>query len=125
MKIILRVAGKPVPKGRPRFSKYGRVFTPQTTEEYENLIADAWRAQHPDIVFTGDVEIWSYFGTKRHRSTDLDNLEKSVWDGLEKGGAFIKGDSQVYASHASKYPPVGDEGIIVVIKELDSYTFHV
>lgn len=126
MKITLRVEGSPVPKGRPRLSRYGGVMTPKTTVQYENRIADAWREQHPDLVFDGMVEIWCYFGTKRHSVKDLDNLEKSVWDGLQKGGAFSKGDSQIYASHASKYPPVGDrEGIIVVIRPLDSYVFHV
>ena len=124
MKITIRVTGSPVPKGRPRFTRYGGIMTPRRTADYENKIAIAFMEQHPNVVFSGPVEIFCYFGTKRHSVKDLDNLEKSVWDGLQKGGAFAVGDSQIYASHASKYPPVDEEGIIVVIRNLETYQYN-
>lgn len=124
MKVSIRISGKPVPKGRPRLSRYGGAFTPETTVAYEQAIANAYREQAPGVVFDGLVEIFCYFGLKRHTVTDLDNLEKSVWDGLEKAGAFAKGDSQIYASHASKYPPLEEEGIIIVIRSLETYQYN-
>lgn len=41
--ILLRVAGKPEGKGRPRFGKGHRVFTPKATEVAEREIRQAWR----------------------------------------------------------------------------------
>ncbi len=38
-KIVL--PGKVVPKGRPRFTKVGHVYTPQTTRDYESLLKAA------------------------------------------------------------------------------------
>ena len=36
---------KPIPKGRPRMTRRGRVFTPITTLHAEGIIAEAWTAQ--------------------------------------------------------------------------------
>lgn len=99
-------------------SRNGGVFTPKSTSDYEKVIADAWREQWGDTTLDGPVEIWCYFGLKRHSNTDLDNLEKSVWDGLQKGGAFVSGDEQIYRSHASKFPPTEEESVIVIIRPL-------
>jgi Holliday junction resolvase RusA-like endonuclease len=124
MRVSIRIEGSPVPKGRPRFTRYGGIMTPRRTADYEERVAEAWRTQQPDTVFNGMVEIFCYFGTKRHSVKDLDNLEKSVWDGLQKGGAFAVGDSQIYASHASKYPPLDEENVIVVIRDLEKYQYN-
>ena len=37
------VSGQPIGKGRPRFTKTGRVYTPQKTKEYETRVRNsAW-----------------------------------------------------------------------------------
>ena len=38
------IEGQPQGKGRPRFTKSGHAFTPQATKDYENLIAESFKA---------------------------------------------------------------------------------
>ena len=39
--LTFTVYGKPVAKGRPRMTRNGHVYTPQTTREYEERIRNA------------------------------------------------------------------------------------
>src|SRR5687767_1434534 len=41
------ITGNPVPKGRPRFSKSGHVYTPKETEVAERAIAWTFKASQP------------------------------------------------------------------------------
>ena len=113
--ITIRIEGKPVPKGRPRFSRNGGVFTPATTVEYENRIAQAWREKYGDKCFTGKVEAFLYFGSVYDYKQDIDNLVKSALDGIQKGGAFANGDEQVYKITASKFPASKDEQHTIIV----------
>lgn len=117
--MTIRIDGKPVPKGRPRMSRNGGVFTPKTTVDYENKIAAAWREKFGDRAFGGKVEVFLYFGSKFDYKQDVDNLAKSALDGLQKGGAFANGDEQVYRLIASKFPATDDkQHTIIVIRNL-------
>ena len=42
--------------------------------------------------------------TDRHAKQDVDNLAKSILDGMQKAGAFAEGDQQVYTLGITKYP---------------------
>lgn len=118
--ISIRVTGKPVPKGRPRFTRYGGVFTPATTVEYENRVAATWTETYGDMALNGQLEAFLYFGTVNHHKQDIDNLAKSALDGLQKAGAFVNGDEQVYKITASKYPATrDDQHTIIVLREYD------
>jgi len=37
-RITFAIPGKPVPKGRPRVTRSGRVYTPKATRDYESLV---------------------------------------------------------------------------------------
>jgi crossover junction endodeoxyribonuclease RusA len=113
--VTVRIEGKPVPKGRPRFSRNGGVFTPKTTADFEKKVALAWRDKYGDRSFTGKVEAFLYFGTIYDYKQDIDNLVKSVLDGLQNGGAFVNSDEQVYKVTASKYPSAKDEQHTIVV----------
>ena len=116
----IRVTGKPVPKGRPRFSKFGGVYTPATTVEYENRVAATWLETFGDLKLGGQLEAFLYFGTVGHAKQDVDNLVKSTLDGLQKAGAFVNGDEQVYKITASKFPATrDDQHVIVVLRGYD------
>jgi len=118
--ISIRVTGKPVPKGRPRFTRYGGVYTPATTVEYETRVANAWREQRGDLSLGGQLEAFIYFGTINHAKQDIDNLVKSTLDGLQNAGAFVNGDEQIYKVTASKYPATREEQhTIIVLREYD------
>jgi Holliday junction resolvase RusA-like endonuclease len=80
------IAGPPRPKQRPRFYR-GKVYTPQATRDYEQVCA---AAAHDAVLLAGDwqtdrrywVCLKIYFKDLRRR--DLDNVEKSVCDGLNE-----------------------------------------
>lgn len=120
--ISVRITGKPVPKGRPRFSKFGGVYTPATTVEYENRVADAWREQRGDLALAGQLEAFLYFGTVSHIKQDIDNLVKSALDGLQRAGAFVNGDEQVYKITASKFPATREEQHTIIVLRPYDYT---
>lgn len=78
------VPGRPRPKGRPRFGRGGRAFTPKTTLEYEQLIQKNAKSivtkpfESNDITFNVVV----YFKNKTHG--DVDNYVKIASDALNK-----------------------------------------
>lgn len=90
MSVELEIPGVPVPKGRPR-TGHGRVYTPAATERAEEAIA--WTARTTRARFTGDIHVTAEFHVSSRRA-DADNLAKTVFDGLEKGGLF-RNDRQV------------------------------
>lgn len=118
MVVSFTVPGKPVPKGRPRVTRYG-TYTPKSTVEYEQAVRDSWRNQSgqafgPDIPLFVTVSahfeipkslskkarlaLRGAFHTKQRG--DLDNVVKSVLDALN-GHAFPD-DCAVCIIHASK-----------------------
>ena len=47
IKVEIEVSGQPQGKGRPRFTRQGRAYTPEKTREYETRIhAAAWQKMH-------------------------------------------------------------------------------
>ena len=104
------VDSKPVPKGRPRMTRYGRVFTPATTLHAEAIIAEAWDGPK----YEGLVELECVFTTAGTEVTvkpiidteesklrgDLDNYVKLLMDGLN-GVAWLD-DKQVTIIRAEK-----------------------
>lgn len=105
------VPGVPVGKGRPRFTRQGRAYTPKKTREYEALIRRCWQEQSgvrfPDgvpvvICFTAyfpEPKGWSkrkraeMDGSLRVGKPDTDNILKALEDALN--GAAYADDSAV------------------------------
>lgn len=116
----LRVEGHPIAKERPRLARNGATFTPQRTVEFEKLIGNAWFEKYGETKLQGMVQVWIYFGTKTHMKQDVDNLAKSVLDGLERANAFENGDQQVYKLTASKYPS-DQQHTIICLRALVDY----
>ena len=110
----LVVPGHPVAKERPRLARNGGVHTPPKTVAFEKLVGNAWFDKYGETRLEGMLQVWLYFGTKTHSRQDVDNLIKSVLDGLERANAFEKGDQQVYKITASKYPSDVEQTIICV-----------
>lgn len=133
--VTFRVDGTPVPKGRPKFARRGQfvsTYTPKTTLDYEDLIADgAKRAMGASEPLKTALEVFFYFslpipksyskkrteaclsGLERPMKKDLDNLIKSVSDAMNK--IVFKDDAQIVALHATKV--YGDPYVEVLIKE--------
>ena len=98
------VKGKPQAKQRPRFGKYGKVYTPTQTSSYENWIKLCFINQYPTFkALEGAIDIRIVIFKEIPKSTskikkaemlkniikptkkpDIDNIVKSVFDGLNK-----------------------------------------
>jgi len=121
MKFTIEIPGKPVGKERPRFNRNtGAVYTPKRTREYEGRVAES--AMLFDVTLMRDVQLLVYWGvgaTKAgpppKRIPDVDNVLKSIMDGLE--GVAYESDSEVYEAriqrHATKY---GGDSITILIE---------
>ena len=127
------VPGKPVGKGRPRFTRNGHTYTPGKTRAYEAAVAwecrKAMKGKLPsELPQNVSVEVmvkppksWSKTKTKNALGgliapgrPDIDNYLKAVLDGCN-GVAFLD-DSQVVAVYATKRYAETD-GVRVIIEE--------
>ena len=112
MSHTITINTKPVPKGRPRMTRRGRVFTPQTTIDGETIVREAWTGP----CYDGDVSLVCQFTkegikvtvseiseetlTKSTLRGDLDNYVKLLMDGLN--GVAWQDDKQVKLLIATK-----------------------
>lgn len=124
MKTNVTIYLEPIPKGRPKFSMFhGHVhtYTPKKTADYEKKIADAYIKMSGHKFDKGiPLAVNIFFGmpipkstTKKNKSLmlegrlkhtkkpDIDNLIKSVLDGLN--GVAWEDDSQIVRLSANKY----------------------
>jgi Holliday junction resolvase RusA-like endonuclease len=110
-RVSISIAGRPVPKSRPRFGiGLGRPYTPQATLQYENLIA--WECRAARIRLGGvPVEVTIELHAPTLLRGDVDNYAKAVLDGLQKGEA-IDDDRQVVSLKVRKV--IGSEPNTVV-----------
>jgi len=90
------VPGEPRSKGRPRFAKNGRTYTPAATREAEKEIEQAWRIATTGPTGTrmvhGRLGVEIGFVCKHRRKRDLDNMVKLVLDALN-GVAYVDDES--------------------------------
>lgn len=123
MQIMFTVYGNPVAKGRPRFAKRGnfvQTYTPEKTKTYESEVAMmAKAAMGASEALEGALEAFIYVtyavpasyskkrseaclsGLEKHtKKPDLDNVVKSVVDGMDK--IVFLNDSQITSIHATK-----------------------
>ena len=123
MQIMFTVYGEPVAKGRPRFSTRGKFFvayTPEKTKTYESEVGMmAKAAMGASEALEGALEAFIYvtfpvpasYSKKRTeaclakkekhtKKPDLDNVVKSVIDGMDK--IIFLNDSQITSIHATK-----------------------
>jgi len=96
--IQFTVPGNPVPKARARTLKNGHTYTPKTTEQYEIAVATAAMAAKL-VLRPGHVGYsveCHFYLSARYWSVDIDNLIKSLLDGLGRyGKPYGWRDSQV------------------------------
>jgi crossover junction endodeoxyribonuclease RusA len=95
----LTIPGRPLPKGRPRFTRSGHAYTPKTTRLYEQKIRDICK-EHFDEAITDPVSVRVRFCISGKKTIDIDNLQKSLFDGLQPDG--LADDSQIYYISAER-----------------------
>lgn len=130
MTIKFTVPGIPTPKGRPRFRQAGnhvQTYTPYKTVLFENRVMHSYyeyRRTHPDIdldtmrskplrvemrfympvpkgTSKKNMELMYSDDIKPDKRPDIDNLAKSVLDGLN-GIAYVD-DKQIVSLNCSKH----------------------
>lgn len=122
MKVKFTVPGAPQGKGRPRFTQFGKPYTPKNTADYEKKIALCYKTQCGNYFFKEkiplDVRITAYFqipqstSKKQHRlmidhlmrptkKPDADNVYKVVADSLNN--VAYHDDSQIVDSQVRKF----------------------
>lgn len=135
--IEFNVLGKPIPKQRPRKGKYGNIYTPTKTKNYEELIGMSFKLNagsgfkpfesHVTLTIINVCKFPKKFNKEqRERASsgsirpvsrpDIDNIIKSVMDGLN--GVAFKDDSQVVNITAGKI--YGNENYIQIIVKGDN-----
>lgn len=117
-RIEFTINGECVPKARPRFSKFGHVYTTPKTRAYENIVkSTAIDNRVPCVTTALRVELIiyksipkSFSKAKRKQANegkifpvvkpDIDNYVKSVLDGLN--GVLFMDDKQIVDFRAVK-----------------------
>lgn len=136
--ITFTIPGDPRGKGRPRFTKQGRAYTPKETTAYEKLVRAAYykARKETDEKLTGAVavEVTAYFGipsyvTKKVRDKimageelplkkpDIDNVTKIVLDALNESA--YQDDKQVTELYARKRYDTEGKGARVDVMIVD------
>ena len=133
--VIFTVKGEPRGKGRPRFTKTGRVYTPSETAQYEHLLALSYRNSAKGYKFTSPVRVTIKAYQKPPKKSkkvvedmlngrilptkkpDLDNIAKIVLDGLNK--IAWDDDTQVIEMMVVKRY-AEDPLVAVIVEEIDA-----
>ena len=116
------VKGEPVGKARPRVTRFGHAYTPETTVLYENLIKMEYERQCGDVYFQRGtpicLRVTAFHGIPKSASKkkqaemlggkirpmskgDLDNVVKTVGDALN--GVAYDDDVQVVQIYAERF----------------------
>ena len=134
--IVFIVKGEPKGKGRPRFTKTGRVYTPSETSHYEELVGLSYQNSAKGYQFTSPVKvsIRAFHKPPNGKSKkvvedmlngrilptkkpDSDNLAKIILDGLNK--VAWDDDTQVVEMIVTKR--YSEEPMVAVtIEEIDA-----
>jgi Holliday junction resolvase RusA-like endonuclease len=114
--VRLELDGPPVPWARPFQRPDGRRYQDRRTRIAEEAIAWACAGKPRFGAAEVGVSIAFYIGAKGRRA-DIDNLQKTVLDGLVKGG-LIDDDRQVSELRARRLRLDPARTVIVVSDEL-------
>lgn len=101
--VRITIPGRPVPKGRPRLGIKGRrayIYTPETTRAYEAAV-HLYASRVCREPLAGPVRAIIHAYIVPGRRMDLDNICKSVLDGMN--GVVFGDDCQVYELSARKH----------------------
>ena len=117
----ISIPGAPKGKGRPRFSRGGHAYTPESTRDYEDTVKAIWLNTLGKVTYTADIPLYCIItanfelpkstskkqraemlsGEKRPiKRPDLDNVAKLVLDSLN-GVAFYD-DAQIISLYVVK-----------------------
>jgi len=115
--IELRLSLLPVPKSNRYIRKKGgKVFKTPRVKNWEVRALWEIKEQYKGEPLVSKLSVYVELVLPNHRRRDIDNMLKSLWDILEKGGV-IKNDSQIYEVRTIKRVIKGQQCTIVRIGE--------
>ncbi len=115
--LVLRLSDIPVPKtNRYIRKKGGKVFKPPRVKNWEVKALWEIREQYSGEPIDRKVSVNITLILPNHRKRDIDNMLKSLWDILEKGGV-LKNDNLIYEVRTVKKVVKGERGVLIEIKE--------
>ena len=137
--IAFTIPGKPIAKGRPRFTRNGHTYTPQRTQDYEAHVAQTARdAMNGADPLDGPVSVSMKFVLKpptamrkaqreaaissrapAENGSDVDNLAKAVLDAMN--AITYRDDRQI--SRLSLTKEYGAEPKVEVLIQKDAAIF--
>lgn len=118
--LVLKLSQIPVPKtNRYIRRKGGKVFKPPKVRNWEVRALWEIRQQYKGEPIDKKVSVDVTLILPNHRRRDIDNMLKSLWDVLEKGGV-IKNDNLIYEVRTVKKVEKGAAGVEIRIKEYSS-----
>jgi len=100
MKLTFSIPGDPVPCQRPRVGRGGTVYTPRETQVYEQHVSsmaylaayrERWTRCDPKTPISVQLEI----SRSKSKRGDIDNIAKSILDGITKSQAVWADDRDV------------------------------
>ena len=116
MKVKFNINTRPHSKERPRLGKGGKVYTPNSTKVFEEICKLSYGnryyfdKEYISIKITFKFKVPKSYSKKKHSeaiqgkirpsTNDIDNLSKSVLDGLN--GKAWKDDRYIYKIEAEK-----------------------
>lgn len=135
MKVEFTIPGKALGKQRPRMTRRGRVFTPQKTINFENLVKMCYQQERGEVYLEGALRcvitvykmipkampkykrVLALEGKLRPQTTpDWDNIGKIICDALNK--IAYDDDKQICSATVDKYYSER-EYTIVMLEELE------
>lgn len=136
MSMVFVIKGEPKGKGRPRFTKTGRVYTPSETSRYEELVRLSYLNMAKGYKFTSPVRVTikAFCKPPKGKSKkvvedmlngrilptkkpDADNVAKIILDGLNK--VAWDDDTQVVDMMVTKRYSE-DPMVAVIIEAIDA-----
>jgi Holliday junction resolvase RusA-like endonuclease len=135
--IKFEIPGEPVPKARPRLSRYG-VYTPKRTSDYEYLVKQSFLSSTNMGPLTGPLFVYMELYYKIPKSAkkadriameqriirptkrpDVDNCVKSILDALNE--VAYKDDSQVVDVFCRKFY-ANEPKSVITLMQIDELT---
>lgn len=132
--MMLQIEGKITGKARPRFTKFGNVYTPKNTMQYEKRIYTEYRNKYGQQKMNGatEISITAYFHVPKSytksqkqgclngdylptKKPDSDNIAKVVLDALN-GVAYIDDKDVVKLTVQKRYTEHEQDYLVVDIK---------
>ena len=135
--VEIEAEGQPQGKARPRMSRFGHVYTPQKTRDYENIIKSACATQMKRhnlspttsavkvsiVAFMSIPKSWSQKKAEKAEygliypiaKPDIDNIVKAALDGISGPQGVILDDKQVVSLKAIKTFCHPDRGPVLYI----------